>query len=74
MHSKRRLAENIAALTIVQILSYVAPLITVPYLVRVPHVFQGHFYLTTFYDGGGFIIVNKSLVSRVNFSARLLAN
>lgn len=35
MKSRWRLAENIAALTTVQLLSYIAPLITVPYLFRV---------------------------------------
>ncbi|MBV9036843.1 MAG: flippase [Acidobacteriaceae bacterium] len=35
MDSRRRLAENIVSLTTVQLLSYVAPLITVPYLFRV---------------------------------------
>jgi O-antigen/teichoic acid export membrane protein len=49
MHSKQRLAENIAALTIVQILSYAAPLITVPYLVRVLQ--PVHFGLVSFAQG-----------------------
>jgi O-antigen/teichoic acid export membrane protein len=49
MHSKRRLAENIAALTILQVLSYVAPLITVPYLVRVLQ--PVHFGLLSFAQG-----------------------
>lgn len=35
MNSRRRLYENIAALATVQLLSYAAPLVTVPYLVRV---------------------------------------
>ncbi len=35
MRSRRILAENILALSVVQMLSYAAPLITVPYLVRV---------------------------------------
>jgi polysaccharide transporter, PST family len=35
MSAHRRLQENIAALTVVQLLSYAAPLLTVPYLVRV---------------------------------------
>jgi len=49
MQSKRRLAENIAALTIVQFLSYVAPLITVPYLVRVLQ--PANFGLVSFAQG-----------------------
>jgi O-antigen/teichoic acid export membrane protein len=49
MHSKRRLAENIAALTMVQVLSYAAPLITVPYLVRVLQ--PVHFGLVSFAQG-----------------------
>ena len=35
MNSRRRLQENIAALTVLQLLSYATPLLTVPYLVRV---------------------------------------
>lgn len=35
MNSRRRLKHNIAALTALQFLAYVAPLLTVPYLVRV---------------------------------------
>jgi polysaccharide transporter, PST family len=35
MNSHRRLAENIAALTLIQLLSYAVPLATVPYLFRV---------------------------------------
>ncbi|MFL6464442.1 MAG: flippase [Bryobacteraceae bacterium] len=35
MNSRQRLAENIAALTTIQLLSYAVPLITVPYLFRV---------------------------------------
>src|SRR5947209_2267444 len=35
MNPRRRLQENIAALTVLQLLGYVAPLLTVPYLVRV---------------------------------------
>src|SRR5437660_1466611 len=35
MNSRRHLAENIAALTTIQFLSYAVPLITVPYLFRV---------------------------------------
>ena len=49
MHSKRKLAENIAALSIVQILSYAAPLLTVPYLVRVLQ--PVHFGLVSFAQG-----------------------
>ncbi|MGH9583012.1 MAG: flippase [Bryobacteraceae bacterium] len=35
MNPRRRLQENIAALSILQLLCYIAPLLTVPYLVRV---------------------------------------
>jgi PST family polysaccharide transporter len=34
MTSRRRLGENVAALMALQVISYIAPLITVPYLVR----------------------------------------
>jgi PST family polysaccharide transporter len=45
----RRLAENIAALSVVQFLNYVAPLITIPYLVRILHPAQ--FGLLSFSQG-----------------------
>jgi PST family polysaccharide transporter len=35
MDSRKRLTENVAALTMLQLLHYAAPLITVPYLVRI---------------------------------------
>ena len=49
MSGNRRLAENIAALSLVQFLNYVAPLVTVPYLVRILHPAQ--FGLLSFSQG-----------------------
>jgi O-antigen/teichoic acid export membrane protein len=49
MSVNRRLAENIAALSVVQFLNYVAPLITIPYLVRILHPAQ--FGLLSFSQG-----------------------
>jgi PST family polysaccharide transporter len=49
MSGTRRLAENIAALSVVQFLNYVAPLITIPYLVRILHPAQ--FGLLSFSQG-----------------------
>ncbi len=49
MSSRRLLMENIASLTILQGLSYAAPLITLPYLVRVLQ--PSHFGLLSFAQG-----------------------
>src|SRR5947209_18441532 len=49
MNPRRRLQENIAALTVLQLLGYVAPLLTVPYLVRV--LKPSHFGLLSFAQG-----------------------
>lgn len=49
MNARRRLQENIASLTVLQALSYCAPLLTVPYLVRV--LGPAHFGLLSFAQG-----------------------
>lgn len=49
MNSRRLLSENIAALTALQLFSYISPLLTVPYLVRVLN--PGQFGLLSFAQG-----------------------
>lgn len=62
MSGNRRLLENIAALSVVQLLNYVAPLITVPYLVRILHPAQ--FGLLAFSQG---IVLCFSVITDYGF-------